>query len=66
MECSKGTYIRSIAHELGRNLGCGGHLTELQRVRSGEFHLKDCVNGSDLLVPEVDILSRLQLLEQAS
>jgi len=43
--CSKGTYVRSIAHDLGIKLGCGGHLIELKRIRSGTFHLKDCING---------------------
>src|ERR1700733_12045023 len=44
--CSKGTYVRSIAHDLGCNLGCGAHLSKLQRIRSGKFHLKDSVDGS--------------------
>jgi tRNA pseudouridine55 synthase len=37
--CSGGTYMRSIAHDLGRVLGCGAHLAELRRVASGEFDL---------------------------
>lgn len=40
--CSKGTYIRSIAHDLGNLLGCGGHLKKLTRTRSGNFLLQDC------------------------
>jgi len=44
--CSKGTYVRSIAHDLGIKLGCGAHLTELKRIRSGTFHIKDCINGA--------------------
>jgi tRNA pseudouridine55 synthase len=35
--CSGGTYMRSIAHDLGQSLGCGGHISELRRVASGEF-----------------------------
>lgn len=46
--CSKGTYIRSIAHDLGQMLGCGAHLSQLERTRSGIFHLKDCIDGSIL------------------
>ncbi len=46
--CSKGTYIRSIAHEIGELLGCGAYLAKLQRTRSGQFHLKDCIDGSEL------------------
>ncbi len=39
--CSTGTYIRSLAHDLGQSLGCGGYLNSLCRTRIGEFHLKD-------------------------
>lgn len=46
--CSKGTYVRSIAHDLGVKLGCGAHLCELRRLRSGEFHIKDSINGEVL------------------
>jgi tRNA pseudouridine55 synthase len=35
--CSGGTYLRSIAHDLGQSLGCGGHISELRRTASGEF-----------------------------
>jgi tRNA pseudouridine55 synthase len=37
--CSGGTYMRSIAHDLGQALGCGAHLQELRRLASGEFEL---------------------------
>jgi tRNA pseudouridine55 synthase len=37
--CSGGTYMRSIAHELGQLMGCGAHLNELRRLASGEFEL---------------------------
>ena len=37
--CSGGTYMRSIAHDVGQALGCGAHLQELRRVASGEFDL---------------------------
>lgn len=37
--CSKGTYIRSIAHDLGEMLGCGGHLAALRRTAAGRFRL---------------------------
>lgn len=46
--CSKGTYIRSIAHDLGQLLQCGAHLTNLQRTRSGDFHLSACIDGKEL------------------
>jgi tRNA pseudouridine55 synthase len=37
--CSGGTYLRSIAHDLGQLLGCGAHLEELRRLASGEFEI---------------------------
>jgi tRNA pseudouridine55 synthase len=37
LACTKGTYVRSIAHELGQKLGCGAHLAALRRVASGKF-----------------------------
>jgi tRNA pseudouridine55 synthase len=39
IHCSGGTYMRSIAHDVGQALGCGAHLTELRRLASGEFEL---------------------------
>lgn len=39
--CSKGTYIRSIAHDFGKKLNNGGHLTELRRTKIGEYDVKD-------------------------
>lgn len=43
ISCSSGTYIRSIASELGEMLGCGAHLESLRRVRIGDFHVSDAV-----------------------
>lgn len=42
IDCSKGTYIRSMARDLGQSLNVGGHLTGLQRTRNGAFSLEDC------------------------
>ena len=44
VECSKGTYIRSLAHDLGQALGCGAHLRSLVRVQSGPFPLAGAVS----------------------
>jgi tRNA pseudouridine55 synthase len=41
--CSPGTYVRSLAHDLGQRLGCGAHLTTLRRTRSGEFLIENAV-----------------------
>jgi tRNA pseudouridine55 synthase len=48
IECSKGTYIRSLAHDLGRALGCGAHLKGLVRTRCGIFSIEDALSLSDL------------------
>ncbi|KUO66052.1 MAG: pseudouridine synthase [Gracilibacter sp. BRH_c7a] len=41
IECSKGTYVRTICDDLGQALGCGGHMSFLLRTRSGPFKLQD-------------------------
>lgn len=45
VKCTKGTYIRSIAYELGEMLGCFGHLSALQRTASGPYLLANCMDG---------------------
>lgn len=47
IECSKGTYIRSIANDLGQNLCCGGYLTRLIRTKAGKFLVKDSIKMQD-------------------
>jgi tRNA pseudouridine55 synthase len=61
--CSKGTYIRSIAHELGVLLGCGAHLSQLQRTRSGQFILEECIDGNQLETQGFDITPFLKKLK---
>ena len=39
--CTKGTYVRSLAHELGQKLGCGAHLATLRRTASGKYNVAD-------------------------
>ena len=41
MQCSRGFYVRSLAHDLGQALGCGAHLSELRRLRTGPFSSVD-------------------------
>jgi len=43
LACTKGTYVRSVAHDLGRNLGCGAHLASLRRSVSGKFDVADAL-----------------------
>lgn len=47
--CSKGTYIRSIAHDFGKKLNSGGHLSALRRTRSGNFNVADAWALPDLI-----------------
>lgn len=46
--CTKGTYIRSLAHDLGVKLGCGAHLGSLVRTRIGEYKLEDALTLEDI------------------
>lgn len=64
--CSKGTYIRSIAYDLGQNLGCGAYLSALERTKAGRFSIENTVNLDDLsekdlvckhLINPLDVLS---------
>lgn len=50
--CSKGTYIRSIANDLGEKLGCFGHLIKLVRVQAGDFVVEDAIKLEDLQTKE--------------
>jgi tRNA pseudouridine55 synthase len=43
LRCSAGTYVRTLAHDLGQELGCGGHLIELRRAAVGDFRIQDAV-----------------------
>lgn len=57
---SKGTYIRSIAHDVGELLGCGGCLTSLRRIRSGHFTIEMAKS-----IEELDRLASMNRLEEA-
>jgi tRNA pseudouridine55 synthase len=46
--CSKGTYIRSLAADIGRDLGCGAHLVQLRRTRSGPFQVDRALTWEEL------------------
>jgi len=63
IQCSAGTYIRSIAHDMGELLGCGAHLKSLRRERVGEFDTDSAVPLDDL-TPE-NIQSHLKPMELA-
>jgi tRNA pseudouridine55 synthase len=48
IECSSGTYIRSLAHDMGRKIGCGAHLSEISRTAVGEFSLGQAIEIEEL------------------
>ncbi len=48
LECTKGTYVRSLAEDLGLALGCGAHVCALRRTQAGPFSIDDCVTMSAL------------------
>jgi tRNA pseudouridine55 synthase len=60
VRCSAGTYLRSIAHELGTIFGCGAHLLDLRRTRSGEFTIDQA-----RAIPELEDLAAEGRLEEA-
>jgi tRNA pseudouridine55 synthase len=76
--CSSGTYVRSLAHDLGEALGCGAHLVGLRRTKSGRFTLRDAVplrklrehfeNGTwyQLVIPAAEALSDWPSVELTS
>lgn len=64
--CSKGTYIRSLAHDIGEKLGCGAHLSNLRRTLSGQFAINECMDGSQLYHKEFDITPYLRCIENAN
>ena len=47
--CTKGTYVRALAHEIGQKIGCGAHLASLRRVVSGKFDVRDSIPFEDAL-----------------
>jgi tRNA pseudouridine55 synthase len=65
--CSPGTYIRSLAHDLGQRLGCGAHLTALHRTQSGDFRIEnaqplDTCSASNI-IPVESLLSSIPMIE---
>ena len=67
VHCSKGTYVRSLAHDLGQQLGCGAHLRTLHRTDSGKFGVANAIRLEDLIkLPDAELPGRvLSLVELA-
>ena len=65
--CSKGFYVRTYAHDIGADLGCGAHLKALRRTKSGRFTLERAVTVSDLQsLPVGEIESKILSLPEVS
>jgi tRNA pseudouridine55 synthase len=50
--CSRGTYVRVLAADIGKALGCGAHLVGLRRTASGPFIVDDCLSGTELFAED--------------
>jgi tRNA pseudouridine55 synthase len=60
VRCSKGTYVRTLCHDIGAKLGCGGHLASLRRIRSGRFDVSDAIPLDELrALPRAGLPSRM-------
>lgn len=67
VECSKGFYVRTYAHDIGAALGCGGHLSALRRTRSGKFTLARAVTVEELKHgPREELLKAMVSLAEIS
>jgi tRNA pseudouridine55 synthase len=66
IECSKGTYVRSLARDLGRKLGCFGHVAQLRRIAVGPFRESDMISLQRLLELEGDLAALDSLLLPAT
>jgi tRNA pseudouridine55 synthase len=65
--CSKGFYVRTYANDIGETLGCGAHLKNLRRTKSGRFTVDGAITVEELKNGEpVDILSRILTLPEVS
>ncbi|MCX8109166.1 MAG: tRNA pseudouridine(55) synthase TruB [Verrucomicrobiae bacterium] len=56
--CTKGTYVRSIAHEFGQKIGCGAHLANLRRLQIGRFSVDNAIPFSQVLELSIDELKQ--------
>ncbi len=65
--CSKGFYVRTYAHDIGQELGCGAHLRALRRTKSGKFSVEGAVTVDALKNGDVDeVLKKILTLPQVS
>ena len=67
VDCSKGTYIRTLCSDIGKALGCGGHMAELLRTRTGAFSLENAIKLDELkaLAEQEKVEEALLTMEEA-
>jgi tRNA pseudouridine55 synthase len=57
LRCTKGTYVRTLAHDLGQKIGCGAHLAALRRTATDKFHISQALTFDQiqaLSLPEIE------------
>jgi tRNA pseudouridine55 synthase len=57
LRCTKGTYVRTLAHDVGQKLGCGGHLAALRRTATDKFNVSQALTLDQiqaLSLPEIE------------
>lgn len=63
ISCDGGTYIRSLAHDLGEAIGCGAHITQLRRTQVGQFHIEQSIEleyvNKSHIIPSQTVLTHL-------
>lgn len=65
VHCTKGTYIRSLVYDIGKKIGCGATMTELRRIKTGNFKIEDSINLYDFLKLEYDdMLDKIISIEE--
>lgn len=65
--CSKGFYVRTYAHDIGQDLGCGAHLKALRRTKSGKFNVKNAIPLETLRsIPREELLQQVLSLPEVS
>ncbi|MCD6527650.1 MAG: tRNA pseudouridine(55) synthase TruB [Desulfuromonas sp.] len=66
VDCTKGTYVRTLCHDIGQRLWCGACMTQLRRVRSGGFDVSMAISIEQLQAGDYTLLSPVQALDGMS
>lgn len=66
LRCTKGTYVRTVAHDLGQKIGCGAHLSSLRRTATGKFTISQCLTIEQIqALPVTELEKRLVPVREA-